>query len=122
MRREKSKFFTILVPIYDCHVSFAFAESDESVNKQLAKKGIEDFKSELSGIGRCTALKHSGPYLVRTKNYPDTSRTIGVLSHEIFHLATFILDDRAIKFDMAGGDETHAYLIQYLTEKVFEKI
>jgi hypothetical protein len=50
------------------------------------------------------------------------SRMIGTLSHEIFHAAQDILEERGVYLSRHDGNETHTYLAGYLMEKVLEKM
>lgn len=56
---------------------------------------------------------------VRLNYYPSTAKDFGLVQHEIFHCIEFILDSIGMKLTYSS-DEAYAYLIQYLTEKIYE--
>ena len=51
-----------------------------------------------------------------------TNSDIGVVAHECLHLTSSILLNRGINIDSASGEESYAYLLEYLVNKVTKQI
>lgn len=56
--------------------------------------------------------------IVRFVNIDKDNIPHGLISHEIFHVTTFILDKANIKFSFKV-DEAYAYLLGYLIDEVY---
>lgn len=50
----------------------------------------------------------------------EDTESLPYISHEVFHLAGFILTDRGVKYD-PDNDEPFAYLIEHLVKVVIKK-
>lgn len=75
--------------------------------------------NENSGIGGAFSEANIG--VVRILDYPKTPEDYGTLAHEIFHCADMILRDVGVSLDNSS-QETYAYLIGYITSKIYECI
>ena len=60
--------------------------------------------------------------LIRLRTFPEYSDNYGTLSHEIFHYATGLMWKIGMELVIEKSDEAYAYLVGYITEKVFDMI
>jgi hypothetical protein len=60
--------------------------------------------------------------ILRLRCLPETPEDFGRLAHEVFHIASFVLDRVGMKLKVMASDEAYAYLISYLTEEIYKKI
>lgn len=58
---------------------------------------------------------------IRLRKLPNGPKEFGNLAHEIFHVATFIMDRIGIKLEVMVSDEAYAYLISFLTESIYKE-
>lgn len=58
--------------------------------------------------------------IIRLRVLPRTSEDYSVLAHEIFHIASFVLNRVGIPLKLGKSDEAYAYLIGYLTKKIYD--
>lgn len=124
-KASKSMNFIIPLVIYPFDVMVSFAESDEQVVAHLKKYGIDttDNKGwtfEETTKGRCVIFP-GHQTLIRLLDFPTTVEQYGCLQHEIFHAVHFITRKMGFKLKVSSC-EAYAYLIGYLTEKIYEKI
>jgi len=56
--------------------------------------------------------------IVRFVNIDKNNLPNGLISHEIFHIVTFILNKAGIKFSFKT-DEAYAYFLHYLIDEVY---
>lgn len=123
--KKKSLNFIVPLVIYPFDVMFSFGETDEQVMAHLNKYEIDTTNNsgwvfEETTKGRCIIFP-GNQTLIRLLTIPDTNTDYGYLQHEIFHAVHFILRKMGFKLKVSSG-EAYAYLTQYLTEKVYEKI
>lgn len=111
--------------IYPFDVVFSLGESDESFRRYMRRLKVseEDIKTMTVTARRNghTGMTDTGAIMVRTWSIPNTPHRCGVLAHEIFHAAHFILDRVGMRLSM-DSDEAFAYLIGYLTERVYDRV
>ena len=69
------------------------------------------------GIGR--TIMFESQMMMRLNNYPATASDFGLLQHEIFHVAEITLHDLGMNLTH-DSDEAYAYLIQFITIKIYE--
>jgi len=118
--------FIVDLHVYPFDIMVSIDESDEVLFKQLKDVNIpieEISKSqyEPNGVGRY-CLFEGGQSLIRMKKTPLTPFEFGILQHEIFHCATALLWKMNVKFKMKVSDEAYAYLIQYITEAIYNHV
>ena len=116
--------FIVSLGVYPFDVMVSIGESDEEVRKQLENRGINvsqtDFTHSSQQSGR-TAIFSENVVLLRIYNSQKSAMWHGVLAHEIFHASEFVLERIGMRLTL-DSDEAYAYLIGYLTEKIYEKI
>jgi hypothetical protein len=123
----KSLNFIIHYQLYPFDVMISLGESDAILFPKLKKHlpesdwpEIEDMKLKPTGRGRMVMFS-SGATAIRIRDYPVSAEHFGHLQHEIFHAVEFLMERIGVKHSYECG-ETYAYAIQYLTEKIYEKL
>ena len=123
-----SKSINKLIPlhIYPFDVMVSINQTDKQFEKVLNKYGI--YSEEDGGIfslsqsqyrvGR-TVMFSNDQTAMRLNYYPSTAKDFGLVQHEIFHCVEFILGSVGMNLT-ADSDEAYAYLIQFITEKIYE--
>ena len=102
-------------------------ETDETILKRLIKYGITKEESgELLNLaetvrGRCVMLP-SNQTVIRLKTLPKKYDMMSVISHEVFHATSFILSKIGMKMELFVSDEAYAYMIGFLTTKIYKKL
>ncbi len=71
--------------------------------------------------GRCAMLDSNDVYITLYK-IPEHDNVHGVLAHEIFHATTFIMYRIGGAFELNVSDEAYAYLLGFITKKIYEKL
>ncbi len=118
----KSKNFIIPLVIYPLDVMVSLGETDNQLKDSLSKTETEwDDNMTITGTGRFV-MNDDWTSIIRTKVYPITTEHYGILQHEIFHAVMVMLDRVGMKFVILKSDEAYAYLIQYLTTKIYEQL
>lgn len=100
-----------------------FGKNKKPLRKELAKyKGLA--KSSIKGFklkeGK-TIMFPTGQTLIWLKRKPQSINDLAILNHEIFHCTCFILNRCGIQMSKKS-DEAFAYLIQYLTEQIYNEL
>lgn len=124
-----SKNFIIPLVIYPFDVMVSIAQSDDDLKKEILKyKGTEEVKNNFDmckwnsptnrGKTVCMGGKQT---IIRLRYYPRTPEYKGVLSHEVFHAAHFIMENLEMPL-CNKNDEAYAYLIDYITKEIYKKI
>ena len=98
----------ITVPVFKERVNLVFAKSVAIAAKELdiTIPNAEEANAIVFTADRCLYIIM--PY--------DVTR--GVIAHEIFHLATEILDRRGLNFSH-DSEEAYAHLIDWLTDEIY---
>lgn len=121
--------FIIKCHIYPFDVMVSIGETDEQVGKHLDKH-LPDMLTEdeinscryTRDISRGEAVMFGcGASFLRIRKLPSTPGEFGTLAHEIFHIATFIMNAVGMKLKLRVSDEAYAYLIGYLTKEIYER-
>lgn len=115
-----NKNLIIKAGLFYIDVMVSIGESNEELESKLSKF-IEhnDLKQIYDNYEARTFRFSEGQILIRLHNYlPDSTMSLAVLQHEIFHAACLILEYVGINFDLEKNDEVYAYLIQDLTYKI----
>ena len=127
--KKKTKKLNFIIPlvIYPFDVMVSIGETHEELNKRLKRYDISLDQEESDHFDRTslqgrTILFPTGQTILRLKKVPETPFEYGVLAHEIFHAATFILHRVGIKLELQTSDEAYSYLIGYLTAEIYIKI
>lgn len=89
------------------------------LSKFLSQDAIREICDSLRDckLGQTLQIKGSG-ILVYLPKEPSDAKDMGTLVHELFHAAYFILQKAGIDCN-DSADEAYAYLLQFLSEKVF---
>lgn len=127
MSKHKSLNFIIPYQLYPFDVMVSLAESDEILFPKLKKllpesswPDIDEIKLKATGQGRMVMFS-SGQTVIRTRYYPNSPLEFGHLQHEIFHAVEYLMERIGVKHTYECG-EVYAYAIQYLTEKIYERV
>lgn len=123
---KKGVWRVFKVPIYNVEVLVSFGLSVDALKKVLAKKGIseEDINYFFEGLtdsvtARVVDFKRN-QYVIWYRDNDDSSEMMPTISHESFHLTTFILDNIGVKLNIGTTDEVYAYLLGYIVKKNVE--
>lgn len=92
---------------------------NDDLYKFLGKYSDVDDEEDSANLGRMYPLERG--YAVRLTFFKDSHRSnIGLLSHEVSHLVSWMLLDRRIKLSK-NTDEVYAYLTEELIKKFLFK-
>lgn len=123
----KKLYFTIQLRIYPFDLIVSMGYSNDEIKYLLEKEGwlqedIDEiyFDNEVD-VGKALLTKNNRA-IIRLKYIPITPPEFGDLSHEIFHITTFILDRVGMKFKIGTSDEAYAYLNGYISGEIFKKL
>lgn len=125
--KTKSLNFIVPLVVYPFDVMVSVGETNEQIDKHFKKYNLTAEDVSLATItsptvkGR-TVMLSTNQTLIRITEMPKTSRDYANLQHEIFHAVTFVMDRIGMKLVLMESDEAYAYLISYLTEKIYQKI
>ena len=120
----------LIIPlvIYPFDIMVMMGYSDEEVREELSRySSISESDINLAMLeketvrGR-TALFETNQTFIRIPEIPVTPLDYGFLQHEIFHAVTYILYRVGMKLKIGYSDEAYAYLVGYVTEKIYEEI
>jgi len=118
----------LLIPlvIYPFDVLVMMGYSDEETRHELHENQSEEdvdgaMLKEATTLGKTVEFDGCVIYL-RLTEIPSSPSMYGSLQHEIFHATTFILHRIGMKLKIGVSDEAYAYLVGYLTEKIYEEI
>lgn len=116
--------FVISCGIYPIDIAVSIGESKKKLCKELSKTLpkyiIEDLKDQDFEEGK-SAIFPTNQVLLWLKNKPSSIEELAILNHEIFHCTCFILERLGITYS-ESSDEAYAYLIQYLTNKIYSNL
>ena len=127
MSNPKSQNFIIPFIIYPFDVMVSVNQTDDELLKSVKQFGLN--RNDISEIlnlhetvkARTLMLLTTNQTFIRLKSKPKKASEYGTLQHEIFHAIDFIFRKIGISLS-ADSDEAYAYLIGYLTEKIYEKL
>lgn len=127
MTKYKGSYFIIPLVVYPLDVMVSIDETDNVLLKRLLSYG--ETKEDCEGLlnlpettrGRCVMLP-SNRTVIRLKKQLKKQSFMSVMSHEVFHATTFIMDRVGMKLEINVSDEAYAYLIGYLTNEICKKI
>lgn len=117
----KKSFNVIPLVIYPFDVVVSINQTDKEFCKSMKGQDMTDseglFNLPKTTSARCVMLP-SNLTVIRFKI--DKEICHDHIAHEIFHAATFIMERIGMEFIVMKSDEAYAYLIGYLTKKVYE--
>ena len=124
----KGQYFIIKPDVYPFDVMVSIDETDDVLLKRLLRYG--NTKKDCKGLfnmcalsrGRCHIFKDSAQTVIRLKLQPKKVDMIALISHEVFHAVSFILDRIGMKLDLYSSDEAYAYLTEYLMLEICKKL
>jgi hypothetical protein len=127
MESETKGFhFIIELHVYPFDVMISVNEDDDVlVNRLLDDNDREDCEvlTNLHDTVKArTAMLPSNQTVIRFNIKDGVESMIGIIAHEVFHAATFILEKIGMKMKLMTSDEAYAYLIQYLMQEVYNGI
>jgi hypothetical protein len=67
-------------------------------------------------------LSEGGDTAIRIRATDDNAKLAMLISHEVFHVVSFILDRAGMKLVLEVSDEAYAYLIGYITSEIYKKL
>ena len=119
------KCFIIKLIVYPFNILVSIGQSDKEIEKVLNNLGIFNGIDELimdETVRGRTLMLDSNQTIIRLKFNKNKNEFISLISHEIFHAATFILYKIGLEFDINKSDEAYAYLIEYLTKQILDEV
>jgi len=115
-------YFVIPLVIYPFDIMISINEKDEVLIKRLIEYNNTKEECELlldfTGTGR-TVILPSNQTVIRLR---ISKKLHGIISHEVFHAVSFIMERIGMKLEIELSDEAYAYLIGYVTDKIYEKL
>jgi hypothetical protein len=118
--------------LYPFDLMLSFNESDKEVKKALKKFDITpknttettifDMDKSKNKIGRMVMFIGKQT-IIRLNFYPHVNNSfeMGLLQHEIFHTVGFMMSEISTPL-VNETHEAYAYLIGYLTEKIYSEL
>lgn len=127
----KSINFLVSLEVYPFDIMVSMGQTDTQLRQSLNKyrwpdNSIKEIEEDVMGMSNTvqgrTMMLSCNRTILRMAEIPFSTRDYGYLSHEIFHAVSFILDRVGIKFELCKSDEAYAYLISYVTEKIYDRL
>jgi hypothetical protein len=116
--------FLVPYTVYPFDVMFSFGQTDKELVVDLKNNSVNTRdKSYKYEQGEAAKYVHytDGFTLIRLKEIPKSPEDYGHLQHEIFHAVTCLMAYVGASLN-DGSNESFAYVIGYLTERVYTKI
>ena len=117
----KKTFDVIPLVIYPFDVVISINQSDKQFLKSMDGQDMTDseglFNLPETTAARCVMIP-SNLTVIRFKIGDEIRHDH--IAHEIFHAVTFIMERVGMEFIVMKSDEAYAYLIGYITKKVYE--
>lgn len=118
--------FIIQMDIYPFDVMVSIGQSDKQLAHSLKPYGghLVERDYELCRYpsdtthGRACMFSNNAS-LLRLRKLPSGPKDFGNLAHEIFHVATFVMDRIGMELKVMVSDEAYAYLVGFLTERIY---
>lgn len=125
-QKEITAFNTVIYcDVFDQDVMFHFGETEllrkqiESIFDGKVVDDIIEYIKENQTLGTTFSLPRGT--LVFMPKIPKTNDDYGILAHEIFHAVFKLTKGIGIDYSLEG-EETYAYLVQYLTKSILEEL
>lgn len=115
----------IYCDVFDQDVMFHFGEVGllrkrlEELFEESIADDILDYIKKNNTLGTTFTLPKGN--LIYMPHIPDSEYDYGVLAHEIFHVVFKLTKEIGIEYS-SEGEETYAYLIQFLTTSVLNEL
>ena len=118
------KSFSVSVPVWDTQVDVLFRQPNLASRLEKLNVIEEDIKDALENDyeGITLRTKNSRAVVIVLEPIKDFPYLIGLLSHEMFHAAHHILHESGVSLRDRDANESHAYLIGYLTGEMAKKL
>ena len=116
------QLFYINLEIYPFSVLFSINQKDSTLKKALSNLDYNEIDPIFENCKGKAIVLQNGNVIIRLVEMSSLPQDIGDLSHEIFHACCFVMSRVGISFDMETSDEAYAYLIGFITKKVFQNI
>jgi hypothetical protein len=119
--------FIIDYQIYPFDLMVSINETDDKFRASLHKILPEDMRHEIDKLfpdktyRARTGHFSGGMTAIHFNFWPQNTAQHGLVSHEIFHAVHFLME-RLIMPLHVNNCEAYAYLIQYITEKIYSNI
>jgi hypothetical protein len=119
----KPRSTIINLSVYPFDLLVSFNEKDDEVFNKLNELGanveMSDIETKTTQAGK-SILFSTNHSLIRIPIFTGTPNDYGVLAHEIFHIAEFVLNRVGITHS-SDSNESFAYLIQYITKEIYKE-
>lgn len=112
--------FIISCEVYPFDILVHVGHNSKKIKHYFSKEEYSEIK-KVKLKKATTIMFSSGKTLLWLKNKPKSIDCLGILAHEIFHSVCFILQRIGCKMNKYT-DEPYAYLIQFITIKIYERM
>lgn len=123
---SKSQHFLIKNEIYRFDILVSVNETTEKVKQTLKRLSIAeedyDFIKDFNTQNASTYKLPKNQIVIRFKTVQDKHQFMSIIAHESLHAASFILDIIGMKFDTEISEEAYAYLTQFISYKIYQKV
>lgn len=122
MAKKRSLNHIVSNEVFPFDVMFSFGQTNEELEKTFKGFAVNTgnyFTHQLKK-GMCTQFSN-GQIIVRMPNYPRTPADYGTLQHEIYHAAHYMRSHMGDTFT-PESEESYAYLVGFLTKKIYEQL
>ena len=129
----------IFLEVYPFNLFICVSSKSSDVRQLLLKKGYDFTEEEFEDWTSCEAdramtrmleerpfdesLEEDAPtgFVLWVQRIPRTNRHIGELCHEIDHIVNYVFTHAGVEANYSD-DEHHAYLVEFITEKVLNAL
>jgi hypothetical protein len=119
------KTFQVREALFKTHPLFVIDCSHRALDAYLRKRFHVDAGEDVQQIGQMFTFQQPPLRVVWVERRPHDLPTLATLLHEIFHLVTRICQDKGVpikaQIEEGHGDETAAYLFEFLAREAFAK-
>lgn len=128
MKKTPPINFIVNLEVYPFDLMVSIGQSDVELGRKLDRyTGLTE--EEINGV-RYTSDKcqgrfvqfTNGAYLIRSRHLPRTPEDYGHLAHEVFHVVATLMERIGAKLKVLTSDEPYAYLVGFITKKIYEGI
>lgn len=119
----KNKPYIINVDLYKHDILVFFGDKNvliKKLEKYFEYYQIDKFNRCIKTEKGCAYMVDTGQLILYMPNIPKKLDDFVILNHEIFHCTTLILKRIGV-FLSPESEEAYAYLLEYITQKVFSK-
>lgn len=130
MSKKKALNFTFPIRVYPYDIMISLNESWDDFSKNVTNKFgpelLDDFNKTEHPVSQhgLTYVYTSDSCLcciLKIHYFSKTAEDYGVLAHEIFHSAEFILRKCGLELN-AGSHEAYAYLVGFITKEICKEL